>query len=310
MSSIVVRPFRRADREQLTALVNAHAAAVVPGVSVAVNTVLNQLEREPEEFIVDRWVVERVTLVAEQRLRIVAAAHLQRFGDDHDVGDSYKGTGLIRWFLFWPEAPSWPDAKDAAQDLMAASIAVLDRWGVRHQYADGTLPAPGVYGVPAQWPHVRAAFERAGFVHGRVETIYIANVDDLPRASEKAPSGLEVRRSVGTNGTRLSAVHGSEVLGYVEVERLEDPGRLARHGGWADIGNLDVREEYRRRGVATWLVAQAADWLRLARIDRVLDYAQPEEQERMAFLAEVGFRELTRTHRGWVRKPPPRPDAR
>ncbi|MDQ3531762.1 MAG: N-acetyltransferase, partial [Actinomycetota bacterium] len=31
MSSIEVRPFRRGDREQLAALVNAHAAAVVPG---------------------------------------------------------------------------------------------------------------------------------------------------------------------------------------------------------------------------------------------------------------------------------------
>jgi hypothetical protein len=53
MSSIEVRPFRRGDREQLAALVNAHAAAVVPGASVSVNTVMSQLEREPGEFIVD-----------------------------------------------------------------------------------------------------------------------------------------------------------------------------------------------------------------------------------------------------------------
>ena len=32
----MIRPFRRADRDQLTALVNAHAQAVVPGVSVPV----------------------------------------------------------------------------------------------------------------------------------------------------------------------------------------------------------------------------------------------------------------------------------
>ena len=25
------------------------------------------------------------------------------------------------------------------------------------------LPAPAVYGVPAQWPHVRSLYERAGF---------------------------------------------------------------------------------------------------------------------------------------------------
>jgi GNAT superfamily N-acetyltransferase len=309
MSSIEVRPFRRADREQLTALLNAHAAAVVPGVSVAVNTVMNQLEREPGEFIVDPWVAERVTLVAEQRRRIVAAAHLQRFGANEDVGGSYKNAGVIRWFLFWPEAPYWPDSKDAADVLMAACVALLDRWGVEHQHADGTLPAPGVYGVPEQWPHVRASYERAGFIHaGHAEIVYIADVDDLQGPAEAPVDGLKLRRSVGINGTRLSAVLGDYVAGYIEVERLDDAGRLARHGGMADIGNLHVTEEYRRRGIATWLVGRAADWLRLGRIDRVLDYAWYEQEECAAFLRTVGFRELTRTQRGWTRMAPPRSD--
>jgi GNAT superfamily N-acetyltransferase len=304
MSSIEVRPFRRADREQLTALVNAHAAAVVPGVSVAVNTVMNHLEREPAEFIVDPWVAERVTLVAEQRRRIVAAAHLQRFAASEAVGDAYKNAGVIRWFLFWPQAPYWPDSKDAADVLIAGCIGVLDRWGVERQHADGTLPAPGVYGVPEQWPHVRAIYARAGFSpDGRVEVVYIADVDDLRAPAEVPVEGLEVRRSVGINGTRLSAVLGDQVVGYIEVERLDDPARLARSGGLADIGNLQVTEQYRRRGIATWLVGQAADWLQLARIDRVLDYARPAEQECDAFLRKIGFRELTRTQRGWARMP-------
>ncbi len=48
----------------------------MPGVSVSVNAVLSQLEREPDEFVVDPWVVERVTLVAEQRGRVTAALHV------------------------------------------------------------------------------------------------------------------------------------------------------------------------------------------------------------------------------------------
>ena len=76
MPSIQVRPFRRNDRDQLTQLVNAHAEAVVPGMSVSVNTVLGSLERQPGEFIEDPWVSERVTLVAEQQHRVAAAAHL------------------------------------------------------------------------------------------------------------------------------------------------------------------------------------------------------------------------------------------
>src|ERR1700734_3334769 len=93
MSDIEVRPFRRGDRAQLTSLVNAHAAAVVPGLGVSVATVLSQLEREPGEFIVDPWVSERVTLVAEQRDQIVAAAHLLRYARDDRVSPSYRGSG-------------------------------------------------------------------------------------------------------------------------------------------------------------------------------------------------------------------------
>ena len=307
MSSIDVRPFRRDDREQLAGLVNAHVAAVVPGMSVSVNRVMNQLEREPGEFIVDPWVSERATLVAEHRRRIVAAAHLLRYAADESVGGSYRDAGEIRWFLSWPEAPYWPDSAEAGEALLAACIAHLDRWGVSRQYADGTLPAPGIYGVLEQWPHVRAAYERAGFRHeGHVEIVFLADVNALPRVATEPVAGLRLQRSVGINGTRLSALVGDEVVGFIEVETLGDAERLPRLGGWADVGNLHVAEEHRRRGVATWLIAQSAEWLRLARVDRLLSYAWPEQEDCTTFLATVGFRELTRTERGWVRKPPHR----
>jgi hypothetical protein len=66
-----------------------------------------------------------------------------------------------------------------------------------------------------------------------------------------------------------------------------------------------VAEPYRRRGVATWLVGQAADWLRLARVDRLLAYAWPEEHDLLGLLAHLGFRELTRTARGWPHRSAP-----
>lgn len=232
MSSIEVRPLRRGDREQLAALVNAHAASVVPGVSASVTTVMSQLERERGEFIVDPWVIDRMTLVAEQRERVVAGAYLLRYGADDNVNDSYRDAGEIRWFLYWPEAPYWPDSAEAADALMAACIERLDQWGVTMLYADGTLPVPGVYGVPEQWPHVRTVYERAGFVaEGPTEIVYVARVDELPRTSESPVDELALRRSVGINGTRLSAARGDEVAGYIEVETLEDSGRLPRHGG-------------------------------------------------------------------------------
>ncbi len=314
MSSVQVRPFRRSDRDQLTMLVNAHASAVMPGMGVSVNTVLTSLERRPGEVIEDPWVSERATLVAEQQNRVVAAAHLLRFYADERAGQSARNSGDIDWLLFWPEAPAgnpcWTDATDAAEELMAACLRLLDSWGVASQHAGGEVPVHGVYGVPEQWPHVRALYERAGFRHdGHTELVYLARVDDLPAAASPPIDGVAAQRSVGINGCRFSAVLADQVIGFIEVETFDDGERLARHAGWADIGNLRVVAEHRRRGVGTWLLGQAADWLRLANVDRLLDYAWLEGtdpgglryDEHRAFLTKAGFRELTRTKRGWTR---------
>jgi GNAT superfamily N-acetyltransferase len=300
VESVVVRRFERGDREQVTALANAHIAAVVPNVSVSVQGLLSQLEREPGEFIVDPWVTGRVTLVAEQRGRIVAAAHLLRYAADDRVSASYRDAGEIRWLLCWPAASYWPDASSAGEALVAACLAQLSRWRVRICYADGTLPAPGVYGVPAQWPHVRALYDKVGFVDkGRVEVVYLACVSGLARPSM---DGLVPTRTVGVNGTRISAVRDGDVLGYIEVDTNLDTGsRMSRLGGWADVGNLHIEERYRRQGVGRWLLGQAAGWLELGGVTRLLDYAAESDAAYRAFLAKAGFQELTRTVRGLVR---------
>ena len=314
MPSIEVRPFRRSDRDQLTDLVNSHAEAVVPGMGVSVSTLISSLERQPGEFIEDPWVQERMTLVAEQADRVAAAAHLLRYFADERAGNAARDVGEIHWLLFWPEAPAanryWPDATEAADALITACIRQLERWGVSRQHAGGDLPVRGIYGVPDQWPHIRALYERAGFAHaGHTEIVYLARVGDLPRPAGPPIAGLSVRRSVGLNGTRLSAVLGGDVIGYIEVEILDEGERLSRHGGWADIGDLRVTGQYRRQGVATWLLGQAADWLQLAQVGRLLDYAWLDGPDPMgcdyadsrAFLPAVGFRELTRNQVGWSR---------
>jgi GNAT superfamily N-acetyltransferase len=315
MSSIAVRPFHRRDRDQLTALVNAHGAAVVPGAGVSVATVLSHLERQPGETIVDPWVSERATLVAEQHHSVVAAAHLLRYFADERAGSSYRDSADIHWLLFWPVAPAgnphWTDATEAAEALITACVGQLDEWGVTRQDAGGELPVRGVFGVPEQWPHIRALYQRAGFTPtGSTEVVYLAQAGELPRPAAPPVAGLAIRRSVGMNGTRLSAVLGDQEIGYIEVEIFTGGERLPRDGGWADIGNLHVTEEYRRQGVATWLLGQAATWLRLAQVTRLLDYAtlEPDPAGRdgagyRGFLAASGFTELTRTQRGWTRSP-------
>jgi GNAT superfamily N-acetyltransferase len=178
------------------------------------------------------------------------------------------------------------------------------------QEAGGELPVRGVYGAPEQWPHISARYERTGFTHtGYTEIIYLASVEDLARPAEPPVTGLSVRRSVGTNGCRFSAMLGQEEIGYIEVETFDEGERLSRHNGWADVGNLRVNERYRRRGVATWLLGQAAGWLQLAGASRLLDHAwlegtDPSGQDYAgyrAFLPAAGFRGLSRTRRGWTR---------
>jgi hypothetical protein len=280
----MIRPFRRSDREQLTALVNAHIAAVLPGVSVSVNALLSQLEREPAEAVVDPWVVERQTLVAVERETVVAGAHLLRYADEERVGPDYRGAAEIRWLVHEPRA-------DAA-DLVDACFEVMDGWSASRRYADGSLPGSFVYGVPDVWPHVRATYERAGFVReGHVELILVAVVDDLPDAPP--PADLELRRTLG-RWTRL-AVGDS----YIELETdFTAGGTLSRYAGWADVGNLVFDDAQ----VGVLLLAQAKDWLRLGHVDRLLAYAWPEETEKLAFYLANGFRELVRTERGWIRR--------
>ena len=285
-----IRAFRRSDREQLTALVNAHVAAVIPGVTVSVNALLNQLEREPDEAIVDPWVVERRTLVAVERDAIVGGAHLLRYGADERVSESYRDFAEIRWLVCRP---------GGGAALLAESVRALREWRPARIGADGSLPAFGVYGVPATWPHIRELYVGAGFVQqGKTEILSSIALDRVPAATPVA--GLRLERSVGRNGTRFTAVGKSGAVGMIEVETNGGGVLFAQPSRWADVGNLCVAESHRRQGIASWLLAVAADWLRRAGATHLLAYAWPEQTDELGFYTASGFEELVRTERGWL----------
>ncbi|MEU5401545.1 N-acetyltransferase [Streptomyces sp. NPDC005963] len=303
-ASLQVRPFHREDRDQLTTLVNMHAAAVIPGAVASVNTVLSSLERCPEEIVTDPWITERTTLVVEHSGRIVAAAHLLRYGSAPDVGEDYRGTGHLGWFLHHPDADGEPGAEQVADLLMAACLARFNRWGVRSRHADGRLPVPGVYGVPDQWPHVRSALERAGFVHsGRTEVLFLARVVDLPAPGPAPLLGLTVRRTLGSWGTRIGAVLDAEEIAFIELDTtLDRPERHARSTGMADVCDLELPDDPHPE-LLPWLLGQARHWLTLGGTDRLLAYATPDEETEIEGLLRHGFGELTRTARGWDHRP-------
>ncbi|BBG04719.1 MULTISPECIES: GNAT family N-acetyltransferase [Pseudonocardia] len=298
MPAITVRAFRRSDRDQLTSLVNSHAQAALPGASISVNTVLSRIEHEPAEFIVGPWVRERLTLIAEQRGRIAAAAHLVRYDDSTDVGPELRDSGELRWLLHWPDASHWPDAHLAGRAVADAATAVMRSWSVRAVLADFALPAPGLTGVADQWPHVARLLDALGFESRSSEQVLLADVADLPG---DARGDLTIMRTLGECGTRFSAVAGDRELGCLEIDTtIAGPGQVTGPAGWADVGNLHVARDSRMQGVGSTLLAAGAQWLRLARVDRLLAYTEPEEPDLVAFLQRCGFRIMTTCRRAWV----------
>ncbi|MGF1597571.1 MAG: GNAT family N-acetyltransferase [Acidimicrobiales bacterium] len=292
--SISVREFRRHDRDQLTALVNLHASSVLPGVALSTNVVLGQLEREPGEQIVDPWVDERRCLVAIDDEAVVGAALVHRFSGDERVRVGYRSAAEIRWLVVAPSS------MDAGRRLLAAAVDLARAWRPSHLYADGSLPAPGCYGVPDSWPHIRELLGAAGFDGpDRTEMVLAARCEDLIGHHVE---GAEVRRSVGVLGARFDLVVSGESVGYIEVGELH-PGLAPSASGalWTDVGNLFATDPGQLPSVMPALLAAAADWLLLGGVDRIIDYYADDVDDPayLAVLERLGFRLLSINERGW-----------
>jgi GNAT superfamily N-acetyltransferase len=294
-----IRTFMRPDRDQLTELVNVHIAAVVPGWALPVSALLAQFEREPAQAVVDPWVIERTTLVAIVRDRVVAGAHLKRYAADARVSPDYYGAGEIAWLLAWPRQP------EAALALARACTAQLEDWEVRRQWADGALPTPATFGIPAAWPHVRTVIEAAGFsdAEGRTEVLLAGDLETVGDPGAPPLKGLTLRRDVDNLAVRFCAVLDGQIIGYVNVrDDLTRGGTLSRLRGWAGMHEQFVEPAYRRRGVGTWLVRHAVSWLRLGGTTRILaTWAEEHDAGSLAFLQHFGWHEIGTTRRGWRR---------
>jgi GNAT superfamily N-acetyltransferase len=200
-----------------------------------------------------------------------------------------------------------PQNDDAGDALVAACTAQLTAWNVARQAANIALPCPCCYGVSSCWPHLRELLMRGGYrFQGKLELVLCADVAALPTGGDPPIPGLTVRREMGgpvLAGTRFGAWLEDELVGFVDLlTDLTNGGTLSRLAGWGEIDTFYVEEAYRRRGVATWLVGHAADWLRLGHADRLIAYCWPEQTDLVAFSMRLGWRELVRTERGWLRE--------
>ena len=115
---VQIAPLDRSHLPQVLALVNSHLSTVIPGWSLTADYFWERLKSEPQEYIIDPWVVERKSIVGIVRDRVCAAAHLRRYGDD----TRWKGTGEIAWILFWPEE------REAGEAVMTECRHQMNAW--------------------------------------------------------------------------------------------------------------------------------------------------------------------------------------
>ena len=294
--SVAVRLFERRDRDQLTTLANLHVAAVIPGVVLSVNALLAQLEREPDENILDPWVAERCCLVAERNHEVVAGALLHRFRADADVGPAYRGTGEVRWLV------CKTDAAEAGAILLREALERMNRWEVTVVGAECGLPALACYGVPDTLPHIRKLLTDADFGEPtRTEIVLAARCDAL---AGHALEGGSIERTLGLLGARLTLRRDDTELGFIEVS--DHSNAMARSSvatRWADVGNLTfANDDYLDLAMAP-LLSAAADWLLLGGVTRLVDYWAHDihRPEYLAQLERLGFRRLVVNERGFRR---------
>ncbi len=268
--------------------------------------------RDPEERTEDPWIVERRTLCALEGDSVAAAAHLQRFGGGPEVGDTLRNSARIRWAL------CWPGCHEAAVALLAAARQCMREWGSTSQCATMALPAPGFVGVPDVWPHVAGALRAAGFRPEPGEHLREAlwggwlraeRVTSPERASDPRTAvpaeGLSLSRAVGRwwRGTDLRAVAEGKEIGCCAVRTdLTNGGEVPALAGWAQIADFEVNEAWRNRGIGTWLLRRAVDWMHLAGCDRVLlAVSEDAEGQRAGHLYQrFGWDVLAVTERAWV----------
>jgi GNAT superfamily N-acetyltransferase len=295
--AIKIVPASQEHLPQMQALINAHLGAVVPGWGLPLGFIASRLRSNPDEFVVDPWVIERRTLCAVEQARVVAIAHLLRYGAGPEVSADFRGGGEIDWFLAWPEAT------EASATLLSAAREHFKAWDVARPYACSGWPGPLLGGVPDVWPHIAEALAAAGYrlAGDHREALYGGPLEPVVLSEPPVP-GLKLQRQVGSLGVNHAVFLDDQKIGWcVCIPDLTNGGELPSFRGWAELGELWIDERWRNRGIGTWLVQHAVDWLRLGGCDRII-LAVAESDEVLGagrFYSRFGWQVLTRYQKGW-----------
>ena len=307
---IIIERLRSEHLAQVTSLVNHHLGAIVPGWAVPEAWLAGYLQRNPGEYVVDPWVVERTTLVALERQSVEAVAHVLLYGSAPEVNSEFHGVAEIDWFL------ASPDAAEASAHVLSAAAEQAAAWSATALWLAGGPPVGPFSGIPDVWPHITAAIEAAGYLRdpGRVESVYGGELAGVTAPGDPPLPTLSVYRSTGRWGARFDVFEGEVSIGYCDiVTDLTEGGALPALRGWAELAELEVVPERRNRGVGSWLLRHAVAWARFGGCERLLLITAAEDESAGAgrFYSRFGWERLTRLEIGWqARRPvPSRPDA-
>jgi GNAT superfamily N-acetyltransferase len=235
------------------------------------------------------------------RRRVVAVAHLLRYGAGPEINPAYHNLGEIDWVF------AWPDAKEATEALFAAADRQFAAWGVREAWVHGgTLVGPFV-GIPDVWPHIALFLRAAGYepAEDQDEMIYGGRIEHIALPGESPIPGLTLQRASGLLGTRFTVWLEDQRIGHCEcVLDLTEGDALPALRGWAELAEIEIEPQCRRRGIGTWLVQHAVEWLRFGRCDRIILAVSAEAEASGAdrFYQRFGWSRLARQTKQWKRK--------
>lgn len=277
---------------QALELVNGHLGAAMLGWSLTPDYLWACLHREPQESVTDPWVVERRSIVGIVKDRVCAAAHLRRYGEE----TRWKGVGEIGWILFWP------GEREAGAAVMTECRRQMKAWEVSEERV-GSPPNPGWGGIPEVWPHITGLLERFGYsaYEEVVESVYGGALHGISAPGEPPVAGVTVHRYMGEFGARFVArLDGQEIAACECISDLTEGGQLPALAGWAELSELETSEPMRNRGIGSWVLCHAVEWLRLARCDRIELSVRREDEEAGAgrFYSRFGWTPLVR-QRHW-----------
>lgn len=290
-----IREFREEDLPQLTLLINLHITMLIPAWGLPSAFIRSHLDLNPEQNIIDPWVIERKTLLAFSGEKLVAAGHLLRYGTGEDVSESYHNTGDIAWFVFFPEF------KEDAKALLDACLAAMREWGVLRIGAwDSGLPIPCTVGIYDKWPHLAQLFREAGFrpKPEREEAVWGGAIKRYRGGYAYALGGFSI---IEREERFIARMHG-EQIGYCLVKSdLTHQGAVPALKDWAELYEIEVNADWRRSKIGTWLLLNAMSML--ARKDcKYIVFAVAIEDERAGageFYRSMGWNLISRCEDGW-----------